>query len=63
MLVLTRKPKQAIYLGENGEVKITVLGVNGNQIRLGIEAAKHIPVYREEIYKKLYTELLQLEVA
>ena len=50
MLVLTRKPQESIILGLDGKIKFTILGVKGNQVRIGIEAPKDIDVHREEIY-------------
>jgi carbon storage regulator len=47
MLVLTRKAGQCIVI--NGDITVTVLEVRGNQIRLGIEAPKEVPVRREEV--------------
>jgi len=51
MLILTRKIHQTIVIGDN-EIRVTVLGVNGDQVRIGIEAPKDIPVHRQEIYDK-----------
>ena len=50
MLVLTRKPGETLILGD--DISITVLGVKGNQVRLGINAPKEFGVNREEVYKK-----------
>lgn len=47
MLVLTRKQNESIIIGEEIEVKIT--RINGNEVRVGISAPRHIPVYRKEI--------------
>ncbi len=52
MLILTRKPKQKLIIGDE-EVVITVLGVKGNQVRIGVEAAKGISVHREEIFDRM----------
>lgn len=51
MLILTRRPGEAIRIGD--EVEIYVVAVNGNQIRLGIKAPKSVPVHREEIYTRI----------
>lgn len=51
MLILTRKPSESIIL--DGGIKITVAGIQGNQVRIGIEAAKEVKVYREEIFKRM----------
>lgn len=53
MLVLTRNVGTTITIGHNAEIKITVLGVKGNQVRLGIKAPQDIPVHREEIYNRI----------
>jgi carbon storage regulator len=49
MLVLTRKLDQRIVIGEN--ISVTILEIRGNQIRLGIEAPKEIPIKREELLR------------
>ena len=51
MLVLTRKPQQSIMIGD--EVEVTVLGVRGEKVRLGIAAPADIPVHRTEIYLEI----------
>ncbi|MFN8105201.1 MAG: carbon storage regulator CsrA [Acidimicrobiia bacterium] len=54
MLVLTRKPNQSINIGD--DIVVTVLEVRGDQVRLGIEAPRHVGVQREEIYVQIQTE-------
>ncbi len=54
MLVLTRKPGEALMLAD--EVKITVLEVKGKQVRLGIDAPADVAVHREEIYRRIEAE-------
>lgn len=54
MLVLTRRIQETLIIGD--DVKITVLGVKGNQIRLGIDAPKDVKVHREEVYKRIQAE-------
>jgi len=50
MLVLSRKPSEAIIIGSG--IKITVLKVERNQVRIGIEAPKDLPILREELLRK-----------
>jgi len=54
MLILTRRAGEALMIGDDVVVKI--LHVDGNQVRIGIDAPKKIPVHREEIYKKILNE-------
>jgi carbon storage regulator CsrA len=56
MLVLTRKLDEAIQIGDN--IKITVLRVKGNTVRIGIEAPKHIKVVRDELERVIASDLL-----
>ena len=56
MLVLTRKIDEAIQIGDN--IKITVLRVKGNTVRIGIEAPKHIKVVRDELERVIASDLL-----
>lgn len=55
MLLLTRRSNESIVIGNN-EVNITILGIQGNQVRLGIAAIKSIPIHRKEIFLKLERE-------
>jgi len=54
MLVLTRKVGEALRIGD--EVKVTVLGIKGKQVRIGIDAPKNVPVHRQEIYERIKRE-------
>jgi len=54
VLILTRKIGETIAIGE--EIKITVLGIQGKQVKLGITAPEKVSVYREEIFKKIQAE-------
>lgn len=54
MLVLSRRLGETLIIGD--DVKITVLGISGNQVRLGISAPKEVPVHREEIYLRIQDE-------
>jgi len=49
MLILTRKSGQSILIGD--DIKIRIIEVKGNQVRIGVEAPRNISVHREEIYK------------
>jgi len=54
MLILTRRVGETLMVGD--DVTITVLGVKGNQVRIGINAPKDVPVHREEIYLRIKDE-------
>lgn len=51
MLILTRKPGESIYLGE--DIKITILGLQGKQIKVGLDVPEDMTVYREEVYLRV----------
>lgn len=54
MLILTRKVGESLIIGD--DVSIIVLGVKGNQVRIGVDAPKSVSVHREEIYNKIQDE-------
>jgi carbon storage regulator len=61
MLILTRRVGETVMIGD--DVTITVLGVKGNQVRVGINAPKHVAVHREEIYERIKREQQSEEVS
>jgi carbon storage regulator len=54
MLILTRRVGEAVVIGE--EVTVTVLGVKGNQVRIGVNAPKSVSVHRDEIFERIKNE-------
>lgn len=54
MLILTRRANETLNIGD--DIQVTVLGVKGNQVRIGIDAPRDVPVHREEIYQRIKKE-------
>ena len=55
MLILTRREGESLMIGD--EVTVTVLGVKGSQVRIGVRAPKRVSVHREEIFRRIQTEV------
>jgi carbon storage regulator len=55
MLILSRRPDESLKLGD--DVTVTILGVRGNTVRIGVAAPKSLPVHRKEIYERIQAEL------
>ncbi len=59
MLILTRRVGEVLYIGE--DITVTVLGVLGGQVRLGIQAPRDVPVHREEIWQRIQAQAAHAE--
>lgn len=60
MLILSRRINETMII--NDDIKVTILEIKGNQVRIGIDAPHHIEVHREEIWKRIQRELGKSEV-
>jgi len=56
MLILTRRPGESVNIGD--DITVTVLGIKGNQLRLGFTAPQHVTVHREEVYERIRAQKL-----
>ena len=54
MLILTRRVTESLMIGN--DVTVTILGIKGNQVRVGIQAPRNLPVHREEVFDRINTE-------
>jgi len=54
MLILTRRVGETLMIGDN--ISVTVLGVKGNQVRIGVNAPKDVSIHREEVYQRILDE-------
>ena len=61
MLILTRRVGESVKINE--DITVTVLGIKGNQVRIGVDAPIHVSVHREEIYQRIKKEEIEEEEA
>ena len=54
MLILSRRPGESVHLGD--DIKITILSIKGQQIKIGLDVPERMPVYREELYQKVQNQ-------
>jgi len=59
VLILTRRVNETLMIGD--DIAVTVVGINGNQVRLGVNAPKEVPVHREEIFNRIRQESADTE--
>lgn len=60
MLILTRRIGESVMIGD--DIAVTVLGVKGGQVRLGVEAPSNVAVHREEIYRRIRAERVEPDI-
>lgn len=60
MLILTRRIGEKLIIGDAGDISVMVMSVKGHQVRLGVTAAKEVPVHREEVYHLIQQEKQQV---
>jgi carbon storage regulator len=56
MLVLTRSAGERLIIGDDAEITLSILDIRGNQVRIGINAPRHVAVHREEIFLRIQAE-------
>jgi carbon storage regulator len=56
MLVLTRSTGERLIIGDDAEITLSILDIRGNQVRIGINAPRHVAVHREEIFLRIQAE-------
>ncbi|CDG20557.1 Carbon storage regulator homolog [Xenorhabdus poinarii G6] len=59
MLIITRRPQEKIMISD--DIEVVILGINGNQVKIGVKAPEGISVHREEIYQRIQQEIKQYE--
>lgn len=60
MLSLTRRVGETLTIGEGADrVEVTILGIKGNQVRIGVDAPKDVPVHRAEVYDRIHSKLAE----
>ena len=59
MLVISRKCGEAIIFGDKCETKVIVLGINSDRVVVGISAPREVPIYRDELYRRLFKDRKQ----
>ena len=61
VLILTRRVGESVKINE--DITVTVLGIKGNQVRIGVDAPRHVSVHRDEIYQRIKKEEIEEEEA